>query len=254
LAHARKEDGGGARPCGGQSGGRARCVREALAALVLAVAVVPAGGRAAESEVQEPRPVTSTLRGRVDMRRDPGPVARRPAIADVAMPGPRDQPDRRRAVVYLETAPKGAFEDREGGRAVLDQRNETFVPHILAVTVGTVVDFRNDDRTYHNVFSLSKAKRFDLGRYAAGQSKSVRFDRPGVVRVFCDIHSHMNAFIVVFAHRFFAVTGPDGDYRIDGIPPGTYSVAVWHPVLSGETRSVRITEGGGDTELDFTLQ
>ena len=87
----------------------------------------------------------------------------------------------------------------------MDQRNETFVPHLLAVTVGTTVDFPNNDRTYHNVFSLSKAQRFDLGRYAAGRSKAVRFDRPGVVRVFCDIHSHMNAFILVFTHRFFGV-------------------------------------------------
>src|SRR5688572_32493520 len=75
----------------------------------------------------------------------------------------------------------------------MDQRNERFVPHLLAVMVGTFVDFPNSDLTYHNVFSLSRAKRFDLGRYAAGKSKGVRMDRPGVVRVFCDIHSHMNA-------------------------------------------------------------
>ena len=109
--------------------------------------------------------------------------------------GPRDVPDLRRGVVYLETAPRVAFDEREPGRAVMDQRNETFVPHVLAVMVGTVVDFPNSDLTYHNVFSLSRAKRFDLGRYAAGKSKGVRIDRPGVVRVFCDIHSHMNAFV-----------------------------------------------------------
>ena len=95
----------------------------------------------------------------------------------------------------------------------MDQRNETFVPHLLAITVGTTVDFPNNDRTYHNVFSLSKRQRFDLGRYGAGHSKSVRFDHPGVVRVFCDIHSHMNAFILVFNHRFFNITDPDGRYR-----------------------------------------
>ena len=118
---------------------------------------------------------------------------------------PRDVPNRRRSVVYLEAAPQGAFEEHEG-RAVMDQRHETFVPYVLAITVGTTVDFTNSDRTYHNVFSLSKPRRFDLGRYAAGQSKAVRFDRPGVVRVFCEIHSHMSAFILVFNHRFFAVT------------------------------------------------
>ena len=130
--------------------------------------------------------------------------------------------NRRRAVVYFEAAPRGAFEDRESARVSLDQRRETFVPHVLAITAGTTVDFPNHDRTYHNVFSLSKAKRFDLGRYAAGTSKSVRFDRPGIVRVFCDIHSHMNASILVFGHRFFAVTDEQGRYEIDRVPPGHY--------------------------------
>ena len=98
------------------------------------------------------------------------------------------------------------------------------MPHVLAIIAGTSVDFPNSDRTYHNVFSLSKTKQFDLGRYAAGRSKSVRFDRPGIVRVFCDIHSHMSAFILVFAHRFFAVDRRRGRYRLDGVPPGTYTV------------------------------
>ena len=101
-----------------------------------------------------------------------------------------DHADRLLSVVYLESAPLGAFEQRESGRAVMDQRNEAFAPHVLAVTTGTTVEFPNSDRIYHNVFSLSKTRTFDLGRYAVGRSKSVRFDRPGIVRVFCDIHSH----------------------------------------------------------------
>ena len=109
--------------------------------------------------------------------------------------------DLRRSVVYLESAPSLAFPDVEPQRATLDQRNETFVPHVLAVTVGTVVDFPNSDNKYHNVFSIRGPRPFDLGRYAAGRSKSVRFDRPGIVRVFCEIHSHMSAFILVFNHR-----------------------------------------------------
>ena len=96
------------------------------------------------------------------------------------------------------------------------------MPHVLAIVAGTTVDFPNNDATYHNVFSLSKTKPFDLGRYAGGRSKAVRFDRPGIVRVFCDIHSHMSAFILVFAHRYFAVTDDEGRYRLDDVPPGTY--------------------------------
>ena len=167
---------------------------------------------------------------------------------------PREAPDRRKSVVYLERAPQGAFEEPERGRAVLDQRGEAFRPYVLAIGVGTTVDFINSDATYHNVFSLSKPRRFDLGRYARGRSKSVRFDRPGVVRVFCDIHSHMSAFILVFAHRFFATTDESGAYRIDGLPAGNYSVAVWTDGQVRETRPVRVAEETETVSVDFVVE
>jgi plastocyanin len=193
------------------------------------------------------------LRGRVEIRRAVAASERRPGVTDLGSAAARDLPDRRRAVVYLETAPGGAFEDREPDRARMDQRNETFLPSVLAITVGTVVDFPNNDSTYHNVFSLSKAKRFDLGRYAQGRSKSVRFDRPGIVRVFCDIHSHMSSFIIVFSHRYFATTDAEGRYRINNIPSGTYAVVAWHDGADRETRTVTIPDGGS-VELDFLVQ
>jgi len=202
---------------------------------------------------QAPAP-TGTLRGRVDVRRVVASAERRPGVADLATAGPRDLSDTRRAVVYLDTAPRGAFEEREPARLRMDQRNETFVPHTLAVTAGTTVDFPNNDGTYHNVFSLSKTKRFDLGRYARGHSKSVRFDRPGIVRVFCDIHSHMNAFVLVFGHRYFALTDTDGSYRIDNIPPGTYAVAAWHEGGVRDTRTLAIPSQGGVVEQDFVVR
>lgn len=180
-------------------------------------------------------------------------MERRPNVADMSMPSERDVSDRYRSVVYLDTAPRGAFEQPEGARAIMDQRNETFVPHILAVTTGTTVDFPNSDRIYHNVFSLSKPRPFDLGRYAAGRSKSIRFDRPGIVRVFCDIHSHMSAFILVFTHPFYAVTDVDGGYHIDDVPPGNYSVVAWNEGLPSETKPVSVPDGGV-TELDFALR
>jgi len=196
---------------------------------------------------------TGTVRGRVEFTREQRAPERRPSVADLGMPGRRDLPDQRIAVVYLESAPRGAFEDRPGPTVVLDQRNENFVPHILAITTGTSVEFLNSDRTYHNVFSLSKANRFDLGRYPPGRAKSVRFDHPGIVRVFCEIHSHMNAFILVFAHRHFAVTSAQGEYRIDGVPPGTYTVSVWHPTFTAKSESVRIPEQGGEVDVGFVL-
>jgi plastocyanin len=196
---------------------------------------------------------SGAIRGRVDLRHVPSAAARRPTIGDLAMPAQVDTSDYLKSVVYLETAPRGAFEQIDRGRATMDQRNETFVPHLLAVTAGTVVDFPNSDHIYHNVFSLSKTKTFDLGRYAAGHSKPIRFDRPGIVRVFCDIHSHMNAFILVFNHPFFAVTDVEGRYRIDNIPSGTYNVIAWNEGLSSEPKPVAVPDGG-TTELDFTLR
>ena len=187
------------------------------------------------------------IRGRVTLRRAAPPAERRPTVAELGAPAERDRSDRRQAVVYLEAAPRGAFEHSEPGRAVMDQHNETFVPHVLAVTTGTIVAFPNSDRIYHNVFSLSKIARFDLGRYAVGRSKSIRFDRPGIVRVFCDIHSHMNAFILVFSHPFFAITDVEGRYRIDNVPPGTYNVIAWNEGLFLGTQAggrVRWRRGG----------
>jgi plastocyanin len=214
--------------------------------LALAVAAEPAAPAPA-------RAAAGSIRGRVEVLRDLPPPEIRPSVGDLGMPALRDLPNRRRSVVYLEAAPQGAFEEH-AGRSVMDQRNETFVPYVLAVPVGTTVDFTNSDRTYHNVFSLSKAKRFDLGRYAKGQSKPVRFDRPGVVRVFCEIHSHMSAFILVFAHRFFATTDSEGRYRIDNVPLGTYTIVAWNDGEPRGSRTVRVVEDGGVVELDFVVR
>jgi len=155
-------------------------------------------------------------------------------------------------VVYLEVAPSEALEPPVAARQRMDQRNETFVPHVLAIRTGTTVDFPNSDRIYHNVFSLSPTRKFDLGRYAVGRSKAVRFDRPGVVRVFCDIHSHMSAFILVFAHRYFAVTQPDGTFQLPPVPAGTYMLAGW---FEGEVRANRqvVVRSGETTVADLPV-
>jgi plastocyanin len=193
-----------------------------------------------------------SIRGRVEIRRAVTALPRASVTETDLLKAP-DFTDRLRSVVYLESAPREAFEQVDPAHAVMDQRNETFVPHLLAITTGTTVDFPNSDRLYHNVFSLSKTKTFDLGRYAAGRSQAVRFDRPGIVRVFCDIHSHMNAFILVFNHRFFSVSDADGRYRIDNIPPGTYNVVAWNEGLASEPRAAAVPDGG-TTELDFQLR
>ncbi len=216
-----------------------------LSALSVIVIVMPSAS--AQSSM-------GIIRGRVEVRRPPAQVERRPNVNDLGMHAAHQMPDLRRSVVYLESAPSLAFPDAEPQRATMDQRNETFVPHVLAITVGTTVDFPNSDNTYHNVFSLRGPRQFDLGRYAAGRSKSVRFDRPGIVRVFCEIHSHMNAFILVFNHRYFAVTSAEGRYQISRVPPGRYTLVAWNEGAIRESRPVVISEDGGAVEADFALR
>jgi plastocyanin len=216
-----------------------------VAAFALLTGVPRSASRAAA-------PVVGSIRGRVEVRRELPAPAPRPSVSELGTPPTPDAPDRRRSVVYLEEAPRGAFEV-PSTRGTMDQRNEAFAPYVLAVLVGTTVDFPNSDRTYHNVFSFSKAKRFDLGRYARGDSKAVRFDRPGVVRVFCDIHSHMSAFILVFAHRYFATTDAEGRYRIENVPPGAYNVMAWNDGQNRQSRPVRVPESGGVVEVDFVV-
>jgi plastocyanin len=194
----------------------------------------------------------ATIRGRVELRQPAVDPGSRVSVADLGMSA-MHAPTDRRSVVYLDPAPRAAFDTREETRPRLDQRNETFVPHVLAIVAGTTVDFPNSDHTYHNVFSLSKTKSFDLGRYAVGHSKSVRFDRPGIVRVFCDIHSHMSAFILVFAHRYFSVADLDGSYRLDNVPPGTYTVVAWNEAAAIESRRVVVPDAGGEVEVNFAL-
>lgn len=224
-----------------------------LGVIALLWASVDAAARpAAADPAPSSQRAVGVIRGRLDIRRLERPAERRPSVAEPGSAGVRDLPDVRRGVVYLETAPREAFEEREPTRPVMDQRNETFVPHVLAVMAGTVVDFPNSDKTFHNVFSLSRAKRFDLGRYAAGRSKAVRFDRPGVVRVFCDIHSHMTAFVLVFSHPFFAVTEPDGRFRLGNVPAGTYTVIGWY---EGEPRTSRpvTVQAGSFVDLELVV-
>jgi len=219
-----------------------------LRTLILSLSLV----QTAVVAVPAQRPLGS-IRGRVDVRRVVAPAERRPGVGDVGSPPPRDMPDTRRAVVYLESAPSPAFDERERVRLQMDQHNETFYPHVLAVTVGSVVDFPNSDSTFHNVFSLSKARRFDLGRYARGKSKPVVFDHPGVVRVFCDIHSHMSAFILVFNHPFFSVTDTEGRFELPALPAGTYTVVGWYEGEARITRSV-VVPANGWAEVDLVVQ
>jgi plastocyanin len=107
------------------------------------------------------------------------------------------------------------------------QKNKMFTPHILPILAGTVVDFPNADPIFHNAFSSYSGQIFDIGLYPPGTSRSVRFQRAGIVRVFCNIHPSMSAVILVLTTPYFAVTPHDGSFHLD-IPPGSYDLNVFH--------------------------
>jgi hypothetical protein len=113
-------------------------------------------------------------------------------------------------------------------KRTLEQRDKRFIPHIMVVQVGTEVDFPNHDPFFHNVFSVYEGKPFDLGLYANGETRPVRFSRPGVSHIFCNIHPQMSAVIVTVETPYFAVSAPDGGYSIENVPAGTYQLHLWH--------------------------
>jgi plastocyanin len=116
--------------------------------------------------------------------------------------------------------------------ARMDQLGQRFVPRILAIVAGQTVEFHNSDNVFHNIFSYSPPKKFDLGRYPKGKSRSVTFVKAGAVQVYCDIHSDMRADIVVAPTRRFALIGPGGRFRIENVEAGVHTVKLWLP--SGE--------------------
>ena len=190
------------------------------------------------------------IRGRVTFANPPR-SGERPATADLnGKRHPAAEPAR--AVIYLEKGPREAFDELPVSRLRMDQKGEQFVPRVLAITTGSTVDFPNSDVTFHNVFSLSATRRFDLGRYRPGRTGNVKFDKAGIVNVFCDIHSHMSAFILVFSHPYFAVADADGRYTLDRVPAGSHNVLVWSE--SGQAGPKRVTVTANEiAEADFRV-
>ena len=134
-------------------------------------------------------------------------------------------------MVWLEARRRTAA--KAGQKVVLDQRNLTFFPRVLAVQVGTTVEFPNNDRVFHDVFSFRDGKKFELGLYPVGVVKQVPFDRPGLSRMFCNIHPAMAAYILAVDTPYFAVSDPRAGFTIAEIPAGAYTYRAWRP--GGET-------------------
>ncbi|MEO8099380.1 MAG: carboxypeptidase regulatory-like domain-containing protein [Acidobacteriota bacterium] len=170
----------------------------------------------------------AVLAGMVAAAAMAGPVSGRVELRDSKDPAVRKGLDYSGVVVWLEPVNAALPPARTGLKARMDQRNKTFVPHVLAVEAGTSIDFPNSDPIFHNAFSNYNGRQFDIGLYPPGSSKSVLFGRPGIVRVFCNIHASMSAVIVVLDTPYYATTQKDGTYRIANVPPGTYQLRVFH--------------------------
>jgi plastocyanin len=132
------------------------------------------------------------------------------------------------------------------------QENLHFLPDFLVVPLGSSVSFPNSDPVFHNVFSLSKARQFDLGYYPAGQTRKVTFNQSGVVQVYCHLHSQMNAAILVVPNASHTRPKPDGTFLLADVPLGVYTVVVWHKSAGFFKRKVELTANGTGT-LDFTI-
>jgi plastocyanin len=151
----------------------------------------------------------------------------------------------RDAVVWIEGAAlpaRGPDSLRAGRTGQLAQKDQSFTPRVVPVVLGGEVEFPNRDPIYHNVFSVSPAKRFDLGKYGRGKSKSVRFDKPGVVKVYCDIHSNMEGFVLVVPNAWFARPAEDGTFELPPVPGGSYRLVAWHPDLGTRALSVTVED------------
>jgi plastocyanin len=153
-------------------------------------------------------------------------------------------------VVSVQDAPHGPSLPLM--RARIAQQNESFLPRVVAITRGSAVDFPNGDPFFHDVFSLSRAATFDLGSYPRGSSRGWQFPQAGIVKVYCHIHSHMSASILVFDHPYFAIPGDDGAFAIEDLPAGSYRVSAWHERIGENIQTVRV-EPGRAAEIQFSL-
>lgn len=162
------------------------------------------------------------------------------------------------AVVSIEGLssgqPKTQGSKLKTGMAVMDQQDMKFIPRVLPVLVGTTVDFPNNDKTFHNVFSASGTKKFDLGLYPSDESRSVTFDKPGVVKILCNVHPSMEAYLVVKGHPNFTASDIQGNYRLNAIPLGKYRLEIWHPELGMKVVSFNLVRDGEVLGIDMDLK
>jgi plastocyanin len=227
--------------------------------ILLGLSSVVAGFRSATLDPVRAAGVgTGTIVGTVEISR--ALASRRPQFRIYSEPGnaaaaPRDDmaAEMRNVVIYLDSGvtPQRARRDSVPV-AVMSQAQERFNPHVVAIPEGGRVDFPNRDNVYHNVFSLSSARTFDLGRYRSGSTKSVTFGKRGVVPVFCHIHADMSGVVLVLPNPYFTSPVAGGKFELRDVPVGEYTIVGWHERTRPVTRRVRVVAGEATT-IDFSL-
>lgn len=221
-----------------------RALRAASVALAVAT-VLPAVGAQA--------PAGGAVAGRVVLA---GRVRGVPLPSNAYQPrsvnrrGDTPFPEIRSVVIYLKDAAFAGVLPTT--RTQIRQSNEAFTPRVVVITRGSTIDFPNGDPIFHNVFSLSAAATFDLGRFPKGSSRSRVFDKAGLVKVYCHLHSHMSATILVLDHPYYTVPDADGAFTLAGIPAGRHTLVAWHERV-GERTSVVQIETGRTTLADLSL-
>ena len=205
-------------------------LRRGLFALTLLVAVLSPAPGAAQNGTIEGRVQLPTAAPRRTASRYPGAAPAARTVQEIP------------AIAYIAGAVAGTRAQAPAS-PTLAQQDTAFAPNVLIVPVGTTIQFPNRDPFFHNVFSYSSNERFDLGRYPRGESKSVVFDQPGVVKVYCEVHESMRAAVAVVQNPFHATVNRDGTFRIANVPPGRHTVVVWHH--DGGTREVAVDVRAG---------
>ncbi|HEU5040039.1 MAG TPA: plastocyanin/azurin family copper-binding protein [Gemmatimonadales bacterium] len=183
------------------------------------------GGVAAACGLTAAAPLGSVVAGRVTMLDK----------------GDRPAEDIGQAVVWLES---GAPAAPAPVTAEIGTSDKAFSPHVLVVPAGSTVGFPNHDPFNHNVFSLSEENPFDLGLYSRGETRSVRFARPGIVRVYCNVHAQMSAIVVVRDNPWFVQPASDGSFSLPGVPAGDYTLHLWHERAEEVSREITVPAAG----------
>lgn len=160
--------------------------------------------------------------------------------------------ERSHVLVYLEGSLAASGIESYGVNATVRQEGRQFAPDLVIIPAGGTVSFPNMDPIFHNVFSLSPAKSFDLGSYDRGDARRVTFAKPGIESVYCHLHPNMSATIFVAPNRWYAQSDREGHFHIRDVPPGSYTVVAWHKAIGSFRQPVRI-EAGRDANVTFTL-